>query len=148
MLHVGTLLNFPKLIPLLTICRYALRKRRDYGHRVSWPYWLLRALFLFLVILYILCCIMDFATLVHSCTIILIRICFLPLVSWNPVMLLSYIASLWFIFCGVDNPTYVSIHTKTYLCLYVYDSYFLVLLFMFYTWSWGWLGWNVLHVKL
>ena len=75
-LHVGTLLSFPKLIPFLTICRYALRRWRDYGHRTSCCHTLLRAF-----------------TLLSSCTfsmyseyclsfthapLFLDRICFLP----------------------------------------------------------------------
>ena len=54
-LHVGTLLSFPKLIPSLIICRYALRRRTQRWPWTSCWYPLLRAFILFPSCTFVLC---------------------------------------------------------------------------------------------
>ena len=102
--------------PLPYYMQVCLEEEADLDQQTTCAYRLLRAFISFLVILYIFGYIMDFATFLHSCTTILIRICCLPSVrqSWYPVMYSIYFDSFE-VYLRCDNPTLVGMLTQTHI---------------------------------
>ena len=106
--------------PLPYYMQVCLEEVADLDQRTTCSYRLLRAFISFLVILYIFGHIIDFATFVHPCIIILVRICCLPLVrqSWYPAMYVS-LSCQFDVHLRCDNPTLVGMLTQIhfYPCL-------------------------------